>query len=104
MSKIEPFAEWINENEDQSLEDLKRMRELGTLGEDGHDLYRLCYEKFDEDPAVVAAKDTLRKKFDEYTEALFPYNEYSDTWEEVQNEIGEERVGDVGWFEYLMVS
>ena len=103
MSKIEPFAEWLNENEDHSLEDLKQMRELGMLDGDGFDMYRTVVDKFMSDPEVNAAIDTLRKKFDLYTEALFPYDEYSDTWDEIRQQADDNAVGELGWFEYLMM-
>jgi hypothetical protein len=105
MSRIEPFAQWINENTDYSdlsLEELKQLRENGLLDGDGFEMYQLAVEKFLTDQEVSAAIDTIRKKFDLYAEAIFPYDEYSDTWEQIQNEANENGPGELGWFEYLM--
>lgn len=104
MSKIEPFAQWINESEytDLSMEELKQLRETGLLGGDGFDMYQLAVEKFMDDPEVNNAINTLRKKFDLYTEVIFPYDEYADTWEQIQQEADDQGIGSLGWFEYMM--
>ena len=105
MSRIEPFAQWINESADYSdlsLEELKQLRENGLLDGDGFEMYQLAVEKFLTDQEVSAAIDTLRKKFDLYTEAIFPRDEFADTWEQILDEAEEQGIGSLGWFEYLM--
>lgn len=109
MARIEPFAQWINESEEAdysglSMEELKQLRETGLLHGDGFDMYTLAVNKFMDDPEVNTAINTLRKKFDLYTDVIFPYEDYSDTWEQLQEQISEERVGEIGWFEYLMMA
>ena len=105
MARIEPFAQWINEEEDYSslsMEELGRLRELGLLQGDDYDMYKLAVDKFLEDPQVEKAVATLRAKFSEYSEALFPYEEYESAWDSIRNEAEEQGIGSLGWFEYLM--
>jgi hypothetical protein len=105
MARIEPFAEWLTESEDfsnLSLEELTKLRESGLLDGDGFEMYQLAVEKFLTDQEVSAAIDTLRKKFDLYTEAIFPYDDFSEEWEQIQNEADDNGPGELGWFEYLM--
>lgn len=105
MSRIEPFAQWINESADYSdlsLEELKQLRENGLLEGDGFEMYQLAVEKFLTDQEVSAAIDTLRKKFDLYTEAIFPYDDFPEEWEQIQQEANDNGPGELGWFEYLM--
>jgi hypothetical protein len=106
MARIEPFAEWLTESEDfsnLSLEELTKLRESGLLDDaDGFEMYQLAVDKFGSDPDVIAATETLRKKFDLYTEAIFPYDDFSEEWEQIQNEADDNGPGELGWFEYLM--
>ena len=104
MARIEPFAQWLNESTDYnnlSLEELTKLRESGLL-DDGFEMYELAVDKFVSDPEVVAATETLRKKFYLYTEALFPEEEFSDTWNQIREEANDNGAGELGWFEYLM--
>lgn len=107
MSRIEPFAEWIHESDNSdlkgaSLAELKRLREAGLLHGDGDAMYQLAIDKFMEDPEVNAAIDTLKSKFAEITGAIFPYDEYEREWENIQQQVGDDGIAEVGWFEYLM--
>lgn len=106
MARIEPFAQWINEEEEDysslSMEELGRLRELGLLQGDEYDMYKLAVDKFLSDPQVEKAVSTLRAKFAEYSEALFPYEDYESAWDSIRNEAEEQGIGSLGWFEYLM--
>lgn len=105
MARIEPFAQWLNEEEDYSslsMEELGKLRELGLLQGDDYDMYRLAVDKFLADPQVEKAVSTLRAKFEEYSGLLFPYEEYESAWDSIRQEAEEQGISSLGWFEYLM--
>lgn len=103
-----PFAEWVSEEESQtpnpstlSFEEIKKLKEIGLLQLEAREAYSLAYTKFLEDPKVNELIQGLKDRFSEYTNVIFPYDDYEWAWHEIISEEAD-RTKNAGWFEYLM--
>lgn len=111
MSKLKPFQQFVNENDysdlsKYSLAEIRKLRELGLIEADPVDMLFNTMNLYMEDPAVQTAIETLKQKFDEYTESMFPYEgDNIRVWNSTVEDLNSEQsLDEIGWFEYLMVN